>query len=155
MVQQNDIEDISKVVNQKFDSFVRVGRSLLLSFQYNKENCPTYLSSMTSQELKEGLINLSLADKAEIIQSLTKNLSKGGKGITKTPGVCGGEACIAGTRIAVWLLVEAQQLGISEAQLLQDYPHITAADLVNAWAYADAHPEEIAELIRANNEAVV
>ena len=110
---------------------------------------------MTSQELKEGLINLSLADKAEIIQSLTKNLSKRGKGITKTSGVCGGEACITGTRIAVWLLVEAQQLGISEAQLLQDYPHITAADLVNAWAYSDAHPEEIANLIRANNEAAV
>ena len=31
--------------------------------------------------------------------------------ITKTPGVCGGAACIAGTRVAVWLLVEAQQLG--------------------------------------------
>ncbi len=108
---------------------------------------------MTSQELEERLIDLSLADRAELIQSLTKDLSKRGKGITKTPGVCGGEACIAGTRIAVWLLVEAQQLGISEAQLLQDYPHITAADLVNAWAYADAHPKEIADLIRANNEA--
>jgi uncharacterized protein (DUF433 family) len=70
--------------------------------------------------------------------------------ITKTPGVCGGKACIAGTRITVWLLVEAQQLGISEAQLLQDYPHITVADLVNAWSYADAYPEEIAAAIRAN-----
>lgn len=85
--------------------------------------------------------------------SLTKTLSIRGKGITKTPGVCGGEACIAGTRIAVWLLVEAQKLGISEAQLLQDYPHISAADLVNAWAYADAYSEEIAAAIRANNEA--
>jgi uncharacterized protein (DUF433 family) len=75
-----------------------------------------------------------------------------GKGISKTPGVCGGEACIDGTRIAVWLLVEAQQIGISEAQLLQDYPHITAADLVNAWIYADAYPEEITAAIRANNE---
>jgi uncharacterized protein (DUF433 family) len=35
---------------------------------------------------------------------------------------------------------------------LQDYPHITAADLVNTWAYADAHPEEIAAAIHANNE---
>ena len=26
---------------------------------------------------------------------------------------------------AVWLLVEARRLGISEAQLLNDYPHIT------------------------------
>ncbi|WP_013321049.1 DUF433 domain-containing protein [Gloeothece verrucosa] len=107
---------------------------------------------MTRQEIEAQLLSLSLSDKAEIVQSLTKTLSMGGKGITKTWGVCGGEACIAGTRIAVWLLVEAQQLGITEAQLLQDYPHITAADLVNAWAYADAYPEEIAAAIRANNE---
>ena len=108
---------------------------------------------MTRQDLEQQLLSLSLADKAEIVQSLTKTLSRGGKGITKTPGVCGGSACIAGTRIAVWLLVEAHQLGITEAQLLQDYPHITAADLVNAWAYADAHPEEISAAIFANNEA--
>lgn len=107
---------------------------------------------MTRQEIEHQLLTLSLSDKAKIVQSLTKTLSMGGKGISKTPGVCGGEACIAGTRIAIWLLVEAQQLGISEAQLLQDYPHLTAADLVNAWAYADAHPEEIASAIRANNE---
>ena len=109
---------------------------------------------MTRSEIEHQFLTLSLSDKAEIVQSLTKTLTMSGKGITKTPGVCGGEACIAGTRIAVWLLVEAQQLGISEAQLLQDYPHITAADLVNAWAYADAYPEEIAVAIRANNEVV-
>jgi len=109
---------------------------------------------MTLQELEHQLLSLSASDKAKIIENLTKTLSKSGKGITKTPGVCGGKACIAGTRIAVWLLVEAQQLGISEAELLQDYPHISAADLVNAWAYADAHPEEIAATIRANNEVV-
>jgi uncharacterized protein (DUF433 family) len=107
---------------------------------------------MTRQEIEHQLLTLSLSDKAEMIQSLTKTLGMRGKGITKTPGVCGGEACIAGTRIAVWLLVEAQQIGISEAQLLQDYSHITAADLVNAWIYADAYPEEIALAIRANNE---
>jgi uncharacterized protein (DUF433 family) len=107
---------------------------------------------MTRQELEQQLLSLSLSDKAEIVQSLTKTLSMGGKGITRTPGVCGGEACIAGTHIAVWLLVEAQQLGIREAQLLQEYPHITTADLVNAWAYAEVHPEEIAAAILANNE---
>jgi uncharacterized protein (DUF433 family) len=108
---------------------------------------------MTHQEIESQLLTLSLSDKAEIVQSLTKQLKMSGKGITKTPGVCGGEACIAGTRIAVWLLVEAQQLGISEAQLLQDYPHITAADLVNAWVYANAFSEEITAVISANNEA--
>ena len=117
-----------------------------------KSNSSASLFSMTLQELEHQLLSLSLSEKAAIVQSLTKTLSISGKGITKTPRVCGGESCITGTRIAVWLLVEARQIGISEAQLLQDYPHITAADLVNAWAYADAHPEEIAVAIRVNNE---
>lgn len=107
---------------------------------------------MTRQEIEQQLLSLSLSDKAAIVQRLTQDLNMGAKGITRTPGVCGGEACIAGTRIAIWLLVEAQQLGITEAQLLQDYPHITAADLVNAWAYAAAHPEEITAAIFANHE---
>lgn len=107
---------------------------------------------MNTQELQSRLLTLSPSDKAAIVRNLTQTPSIGGKGIVKTPGVCGGEACIAGTRIAVWLLVEARQLGISEAQLLQDYPHITAADIVNAWAYADAYPQEIAAAIHANNE---
>ncbi|HEY9857861.1 MAG TPA: DUF433 domain-containing protein [Candidatus Obscuribacterales bacterium] len=107
---------------------------------------------MTLRELETQLQALTPAERADAIQILTQTLSTRSQGITKTPGVCGGEACIAGTRIAVWLLVEAQQLGLSEAQLLQDYPHITAADLVNAWAYADAHAEEIATAIRVNNQ---
>lgn len=107
---------------------------------------------MTLQELETQLQALTPAERADAIQILTQALSIRSQGITKTPGVCGGEACIAGTRIAVWLLVEAQQIGLSEAQLLQDYPHITAADLVNAWAYADAHVEEIAAAIHANNQ---
>lgn len=109
---------------------------------------------MTRQELEDQLLTLSLSDRAYMVQYLTERLGMGAKGIQKTPGICGGEACIAGTRIAVWLLVEARQMGISEAQLLQDYPHIRAADLVNAWAYAEAYPEEIATAIGANNRVV-
>ena len=108
---------------------------------------------MTIQDIEKQLINWSPTDRAEIIQALTKNAAMGGKGISKTIGVCGGEACIAGTRISVWILVEAKQMGINEAQLLKDYPHISAADIVNAWAYADANTEEIAAVIAANNEA--
>jgi hypothetical protein len=33
-------------------------------------------------------------------------------------------------------------------------PVLPEPELVNAWAYADAHPEEIAAAIRANNEVV-
>ena len=59
-------------------------------------------------------------------------------GIEKTENVCGGSARIVGTRIPVWLLVEARDLGASEAQLLLDYPGLRADDLVNAWAYTRA-----------------
>lgn len=108
---------------------------------------------MTSQELENQIRALLPAEKAAIILNLTQTINIEAKGITKTPGVCGGEACITGTRIAVWLLAEARRLGITEAQLLQDYPHISAADLVNAWIYADAYSEEIEVAIRKNEVA--
>lgn len=108
---------------------------------------------MTLKELETQLLALTLDEKAEAIKILTQTLSNGSRGITKTPNVCGGEACIAGTRIPVWGLVESRYIGVSEAQLLDDYPHISAADLVNAWAYADANPIEIEEVIKKNQEA--
>jgi len=65
----------------------------------------------------------------------------------------GGEACIRRTRIAVWGLVEARRLGITDAQLLVDYPTLTQEDLDAAWTYYAANPEEIESAIRDNNEA--
>lgn len=107
---------------------------------------------MTLQELEDQILALSASEKAEVLQILTTSLGKGSKGISKTLGVCGGEACIANTRIPVWVLVEARQLGISEKQLLDDYPQLTALDLVIAWIYAKVHPEEIAQTIQKNQE---
>lgn len=39
--------------------------------------------------------------------------------ITKTPGVCGGDACFRGHRIPVWTVVNYRRLGGSEADLLR------------------------------------
>ncbi|MBD1937565.1 DUF433 domain-containing protein [Microcoleus sp. FACHB-68] len=108
---------------------------------------------MIFKELESQLLALTPEEKAEALEILTKILKPGSQGITKTPGVCGGDACIAGTRIPVWVLVNARHLGIDEAQLLYDYPHINAADLVNAWAYAEAYPNEIEQAITKNEEA--
>lgn len=105
---------------------------------------------MTLKEIESQILALSLTEKAQVIQLLSQNVDNPGRGIEKTPNVCGGSACLINTRIPVWILVEARQLGITEAQLLQDYPHISAADLVNAWAYAAAFPEEIETEIREN-----
>jgi uncharacterized protein (DUF433 family) len=108
---------------------------------------------MALKELESQLLALTPTEKAEAIQILTQTLSNGSLGITKTPGVCGGDACIAKTRIPVWLMVSYRRQGSSDAELLDFYPHLSAADLVNVWAYADAHPTEIEEAIRKNEEA--
>jgi uncharacterized protein (DUF433 family) len=73
-------------------------------------------------------------------------------GIKKTPGVCGGDACVANTRIPVWVLEQARRLGMSAADLLRNYPTLRAEDLANAWAYVRSHREEIDEAIRLNEE---
>jgi uncharacterized protein (DUF433 family) len=108
---------------------------------------------MSIQELEAQWSTLTSAEKAEAIQVFIKSLDHQSRGISKTPGVCGGEACIDGTRIPVWSLVESRQLGITEAELMDSYPHLRAVDLVNAWAYAEAHPEEIEQVIQKNTDS--
>jgi uncharacterized protein (DUF433 family) len=108
---------------------------------------------MTITELKIDLASLTIADKAAAIEFLLQTVSNSSLGIKKTPGVCGGDACIGNTRIPVWVLVGYRRLGCRDAELFKCYPHLTAADLVNAWAYADAYPEEIETAIRENEEA--
>jgi uncharacterized protein (DUF433 family) len=74
-------------------------------------------------------------------------------GIERSPGVCGGAACIAGTRIPVWVLEGYRRLGWTEAKILANYPTLRAAAIVHAWAYVDAHRQEIDEAIRQNEAA--
>jgi uncharacterized protein (DUF433 family) len=70
--------------------------------------------------------------------------------ITKNPDICGGDACIRGHRIPVWVLVNYRRLGGSAADILRAYPALTPADLEDAWEYAAAHAEEIDRAIREN-----
>jgi uncharacterized protein (DUF433 family) len=72
--------------------------------------------------------------------------------IRKTPGVCGGDACIRDTRIMVWLLVAFEQSGMIDQDLLAAYPSLCLADLHAAREYYRLHPEEIDDAIRLNEE---
>lgn len=100
------------------------------------------------------MLALSAIEKAEAIQILTKTWSDRPSGITKTPGVMGGDACIDNTRLPVWLFVSLRQQGASDAQLFEAYPSLTAADLVNVWAYADAYPDEIETALEEQEAAM-
>ena len=108
---------------------------------------------MIIKALEQQLLALKPGEKVQVIQLLSQSLGNDWQGIEKTPGVCGGQACIVNTRIPVWVLVEARRLGYTDADLLTSYPTITATDLANAWVYAAAHTDEI-DLIIEQNEAV-
>jgi uncharacterized protein (DUF433 family) len=107
---------------------------------------------MTLKDLERELLALNSHQKAQIIQLLIRSLSNVWQGIEKTPGVCGGDARIAKTRIPVWSLVNYRRLGASDLQILQDFPQLTAEDLVNAWAYANDRAEEIEAAIQRNED---
>ena len=109
---------------------------------------------MTLKELEPQLLALSEEEKSAVVQLLSQGKITLGRGIEKTPNVCGGSACIAGSRITVWGLVEARRIGYSEADLLTSYPSLSATDIANAWAYAEAFTDEIETEIRENDEVM-
>lgn len=108
---------------------------------------------MTFQELETQLLALPAIDKARVMHLLGQTLGTPWRGIEKNPGICGGQACIANTRISVWGLVDARRIGYSDIDLLTSYPSLTATDLVNAWIYAKAYPDEIEAAITENEAA--
>lgn len=96
---------------------------------------------------------MTKGEKAQLLQWVVRDLGDAIPGIDSIPGVCGGEPCIVRTRIPIWVLVQAKQLGTSEADLLQCYPSLRAEDLANAWAYYRSHRDEIEDQIRENEAA--
>lgn len=55
--------------------------------------------------------------------------------ISIDPAICGGKPCIKGTRIWVSLVLDLLAGGMSEADLLAEYPSLTHDDVLSAIAY--------------------
>ena len=69
--------------------------------------------------------------------------------ITKTPGLCGGRACIAGHRIRVIDIVVLHEMrGHSAHEIVDMYPGITLSDVYAALTYYFDHRQEIEEDFR-------
>jgi uncharacterized protein (DUF433 family) len=105
---------------------------------------------ITLNEAERAIANLSEADKAQLLKWLEKEVKNNFAGIEKTDGVMNGAACVRQTRIPVWMLEQARRQGVSEVDLLKNYPQLSAQDLANAWDYVNAHQAEIASSISAN-----
>ncbi len=73
--------------------------------------------------------------------------------ITKTPGICGGDPCIRGHRIPVWVLVNYRRQTSSDTDVLRAYPSLTAEELKAALDYATTHEDEIEKAIRENESS--
>jgi len=70
--------------------------------------------------------------------------------ISRTSGVCGGKACIAGHRVRVLdVVVWYEHQGMTPDEIVSHFPTITLADVHAALAYYFDHVEEIQQEMRA------
>ncbi|MBI1897716.1 MAG: DUF433 domain-containing protein [Acidobacteria bacterium] len=73
--------------------------------------------------------------------------------LTRTPGVCGGKACIAGHRVRVLdIVVWHEHQGMTPDEIVSHVPTISLADVHAALAYYFDHIEEIQQEMRAERE---
>ena len=56
--------------------------------------------------------------------------------IVVDPGICHGQACIKGTRIPVSVILDCLAEGMSEKEILKEYPALAAQDIKAAIEYA-------------------
>ena len=64
--------------------------------------------------------------------------------ISTNPAICGGKPCIKGTRIWVSLILDFLANGMTEGELLDEYPQLSHEDVLAAIAYgAEASREKI------------
>jgi len=108
---------------------------------------------MILESVEKLLASMNRAEKAQVLQWVVRDLGDAFPGIDSIPCVSGGEACIVRTRIPVWVLVRARQLGLSDGHILNAYPTLRAEDLANAWAYFRSHSAEIQAQITENEAA--
>ncbi len=63
--------------------------------------------------------------------------------ITVTPGVRSGKPCIKGTRITVYDVLEYLAGGMTEKEILADFPDLTTEDVKACLAFAAARERRL------------
>ncbi|MCU0345308.1 MAG: DUF433 domain-containing protein [Saprospiraceae bacterium] len=100
-------------------------------------------ASTALQKAEAILTELTEQETEILLQRIFDKRKPSNRGISKTPGVCGGRACIDGTRMPVWSLVYSKFLGLSEFEIVYRFPTMTIKDLKNAWEYYLQNKAEI------------
>jgi uncharacterized protein (DUF433 family) len=63
--------------------------------------------------------------------------------ITLEPGKRGGRPCVRGLRITVYDVLEMLAGGLSEAEILEDFPELETADIRACLAYAASREHDL------------
>lgn len=74
--------------------------------------------------------------------------------IVSVPDVCGGRAVIEGTRIPVWSIVKWYKLGMNIEEIFNEFPHLSPAQIYDAFSYYYDHQKEIEEDIKENENEI-
>ncbi len=80
---------------------------------------------LISKDVSYHNVEMSASEKLEL---LTR--------ITSTPGLCGGKPCIRGMRMRVVDVLEMLADGVTEAEILEDFPFLETEDLRACLWYA-------------------
>ena len=69
--------------------------------------------------------------------------------ITADPAICGGQACIQGTRVPVHVILDFLAAGNTVEEILDEYPQLTREDVLAAIEYAAMLAREEFETVGA------
>ncbi len=70
--------------------------------------------------------------------------------IVRVATIAGGEPIIKGTRVPVWVIALHYKAGETLEEILEAYPHVPPAALVDAISYYLDHQEEVERSIEEN-----
>jgi uncharacterized protein (DUF433 family) len=70
--------------------------------------------------------------------------------ISADPGICGGHACIHGTRVPVYIILDFLAAGNTVDEILAEYPQLTREDVLAAVEYAAMLAREEFETVEAS-----
>ena len=69
--------------------------------------------------------------------------------ITLEPGKRGGKPCIRGLRVTVYDVLSMLSTGMSQAEILEDFPELEAQDILAVLAFAADRERQFSVLIAA------
>jgi len=67
--------------------------------------------------------------------------------ITADPAICGGEACVKGTRVPVYVVLDFLGAGDSIEDVLKEYPQLEREDVLACIRYASQLAKEEIEVL--------